>query len=187
MVTSTSVPVLTPDRLGLELGGDLVEQRLVQVLSDQGFAEPNEGGALRRGFIYREPAIALEGRAIVQGFGELHVRKIVPHGKQHRFEQGQWRPCRLALRRAGDACQSPINRSPVAPQNSQSGGSRRSAVWVIGSSVFRRPAVAFQGRRNRIGGGVRLEADRLGQEVGVLAQPIARAFDLDDDGVVKEF
>jgi hypothetical protein len=33
---------------------------------------------------------------------------------------------------------------------------------------------------------VRLEADRLGQEVGVLAQPIARAFDLDDDGVVKE-
>ena len=104
---------LDPDRLGLELGGDLVEQRLVQVLSDEGFPEPNEGGALRRGFIPREPAIASERRAIVQGFGELHVRKIVPHGKQHRFEQSQRRPCRLTLRRAGDARQSPINRSPV--------------------------------------------------------------------------
>jgi hypothetical protein len=55
----------------------------------------------------------------------------------------------------------------------QSGGFGRSAVWVIGASVFWRPAAAFQGRRNGIGGGVRLEADRLGQEVGVLAQPIA--------------
>src|ERR1700733_12939486 len=54
---------LDPDRLGLELGGDLVEQRLVQVLSDEGFPEPNEGGALRRGFIPREPAIAAERRA----------------------------------------------------------------------------------------------------------------------------
>ena len=48
---------LGPDRLGPELGGDLVEQRLVQVLSDEGFPEPNEGGALRRSFIPREPAI----------------------------------------------------------------------------------------------------------------------------------
>src|ERR1700722_1801340 len=78
---------LDPDRLGLELGGDLVEQRLVQVLSDEGFPEPNEGGALRRGFIPREPAIASERRAIVQGFSELHVRKIVPHGKQHRLNK----------------------------------------------------------------------------------------------------
>jgi hypothetical protein len=62
---------LDPDCLGFELGGDLVEQRLVQVLSDEGFPEPNEGGALRRGFIPREPAIASELRAIVQGFGEL--------------------------------------------------------------------------------------------------------------------
>ena len=62
----------------------------------------------------------------------------------------------------------------------------RSAVGVIGASVFWRPAAAFQGRGNGIGGGVRLEADRFGQEVGVLAQPIARAFDLDDDGVVKK-
>ena len=46
---------LNPDRLGLELGGDLVEQRLVQVLSDEGFPEPNEGGALRRGFIPQNP------------------------------------------------------------------------------------------------------------------------------------
>src|ERR1700722_3813616 len=68
----------------------------------------------------------------------------------------------------------------------QSGGSWRSAVWVIGSSVFWRSATVFQGRRNGIGGGVRLEADRLGQQVGVLAQPIARPLDLDDDGVGKE-
>jgi hypothetical protein len=33
---------------------------------------------------------------------------------------------------------------------------------------------------------VRLEADGLGQEVGVFAQPIAVALDLDDDRVVKE-
>ena len=57
---------------------------------------------------------------------------------------------------------------------------------MIGSSVFWRSATVFQGRRNGIGGGVRLEADRLGQQVGVLAQPIARPLDLDDDGVVKE-
>jgi hypothetical protein len=33
---------------------------------------------------------------------------------------------------------------------------------------------------------MRLEADRPGQEVGVLAQPIAGALDLDDGGMVKE-
>ena len=62
----------------------------------------------------------------------------------------------------------------------------RSAVGVIGASVLWRPAATPQGRRNGIGGGVRLEADRLGQEVGVLAQPIAGALDLDDDGVMKK-
>ena len=68
----------------------------------------------------------------------------------------------------------------------QSGGFGDQPFGVIGASVFGRPATAFQGRRNGIGGGVRLEADRLGQEVGVLAQPIAGALDLDDDGVVKQ-
>ncbi len=57
---------------------------------------------------------------------------------------------------------------------------------LIGSSVRWRPAPTFEGRRNGIGGGVRLGADRLRQEVGVLARPIARPFDLDDDGVVKQ-
>jgi hypothetical protein len=37
-----------------------------------------------------------------------------------------------------------------------------------------------------MGGGVRLEAEVFGQEVGVLAQPIARPFDLDDNRVVKQ-
>ena len=59
-------------------------------------------------------------------------------------------------------------------------------VGVIGASVFWRLATTFQGRRNGIYGPVRLEADGLGQEVGVFAQPIAGALDLDDDGVVKE-
>ena len=59
-------------------------------------------------------------------------------------------------------------------------------MGVIGASVFWRPATTFQGRRNGICGPVRLEADGLGQEVGVFAQPIAGALDLDDDGVVKE-
>ena len=62
----------------------------------------------------------------------------------------------------------------------------RSAVCVIGASVLWRPSATLQGRWNWIGGGVRLEADVFGQEVGVLAQPIARPFDLDDDGVVKQ-
>jgi hypothetical protein len=61
-----------------------------------------------------------------------------------------------------------------------------SAVGVIGASVYWRPATTFQGRRNGICGPVRLEADGLGQEVGVFAQPIAGALDLDDDGVVKQ-
>ena len=62
----------------------------------------------------------------------------------------------------------------------------RSAVCVIGISILWPPPATLQGRWNWIGGGVRLEADVFGQEVGVLAQPIARPFDLDDDGVVKQ-
>ena len=43
---------------------------------------------------------------------------------------------------------------------------RRSTVWVIGASVFRRPAATFQGLLNGMGGGLRPEAGRLRQEVG---------------------
>jgi Arm DNA-binding domain len=45
----------------------------------------------------------------------------------------------------------------------------RSAVRVIGASVFWRPGATLQGRRNGSSGGVRLEARGLGQEVGVPA------------------
>ena len=76
--------------------------------------------------------------------------------------------------------------SKVAPENSPVWAGWRSAVGVIGASVFWRPAAAFQGRWNGSRGGVRLEADILGQKVGVLAQPIARPLDLDDDGMVKQ-
>ena len=62
----------------------------------------------------------------------------------------------------------------------------RSAAFVIGASVFWWPAATLQGRRNGSGGGVRLEPNVFGQEVGVLAQPVARPVDLDDDGVVKQ-
>ena len=62
----------------------------------------------------------------------------------------------------------------------------RSAVCAIGASVLWRPSAALQGRRDGLGGGVRLEPDGVGQEVGVLAQPVARPFDLDDDGVVQQ-
>ena len=44
-------------------------------------------------------------------------------------------------------------------QNSQFGG-WRSAVCVIGASIFRRPATAFEGR-NGIGGCGRFEPDSL--------------------------
>jgi len=67
----------------------------------------------------------------------------------------------------------------------QSGGLAISR-WRDRRLRFLAAAATFQGRRNGIGGRVRLEADRLGQEVGVFAQPIAGALDLDDDGVVKE-
>jgi hypothetical protein len=42
----------------------------------------------------------------------------------------------------------------------------RSAVCVIGFSVFWRPAAPLQGRWNGIGGGIRLDSDVFGQEVG---------------------
>ncbi len=48
-----------------------------------------------------------------------------------------------------------------------------------------RPGAAFQRWRKGIGGGVRLEADRLGREVGVLAQPVAGALIPDDDGLLE--
>jgi hypothetical protein len=59
-------------------------------------------------------------------------------------------------------------------------------LGVIGASVLWRPAATLQGRRDGVGGGVRLEPDCFWQEVGVLAQPVACPFDLDDHGVVEE-
>jgi hypothetical protein len=50
---------------------------------------------------------------------------------------------------------------------------RRSAVGVIGASILRLPTATLLDRWSWIGGGVRLEADVFGQEVGVLAQSIA--------------
>ena len=52
-------PGLDPDRLGLELSGDLVEQRFVQRLSDQRPTEPDERRALGRCFAHREAAMTL--------------------------------------------------------------------------------------------------------------------------------
>jgi hypothetical protein len=77
-------------------------------------------------------------------------------------------------------------RLSMAPQNSPVWRVLAISVGVIGASDFWRPATAFQGRRNGVGGSVRLEAGRVGQEVRVLAQPIAGALDLDDDGMMKQ-
>jgi PAS domain S-box-containing protein len=64
-----------------------------------------------RGF---EGAIAAPKRPpIVQRFRKLHIRQVVPHRKQHRPEQRNRPPPRLALRRAGNTCQSSTNRSPI--------------------------------------------------------------------------
>jgi hypothetical protein len=83
-----------------------------------------------------------------------------------------------------------VNGTAILPK---SGGAKfpslagwRSAVGVIGACVLRWTAATLQGRWNGIGGGVRLEADVFRQKVGVLAQPIARPFDLDNDSVVKQ-
>jgi len=57
---------------------------------------------------------------------------------------------------------------------------------VIGVSVFRRPSATFEGRRYGHGLEGSLGANVLGQEIGVLAEAVAGAFDLDDDGVVEQ-
>jgi len=59
----------------------------------------------------------------------------------------------------------------------------RSARFRHGRPLFWRPAAAF-GSRRRDDGCVR--AGVLGDEVGMGAQAVAGAFDLDDDGVVEE-
>ncbi len=66
------------------------------------------------------------------------------------------------------------------------GGGGDQPLALIAASIFGRPAAALGWRRD---GGRRDEgfrSDVLGHEVGVLGQTIARAFDLDDDGVVEE-
>lgn len=60
---------------------------------------------------------------------------------------------------------------------------RGSAVLGIVAFLSRRPAAAF-GRLLLVDGWPR--ADTVGHEIGVLAQPVARALDLDDDGVVEQ-
>ena len=62
----------------------------------------------------------------------------------------------------------------------------RSAVCVISASVFRRSTAAFDRRVRGRGLDQSIRADVLGNEIGVLTEPIARAFDLDDDGVVEQ-
>jgi hypothetical protein len=80
---------LDPDRLGLELSGDLVKQRFVQRLSDERLTEPDERCALGRCLARREAAIATKRRPVVQRLRKLHIRQIVPHRKQHGLETGQ--------------------------------------------------------------------------------------------------
>ena len=63
---------------------------------------------------------------------------------------------------------------------------RRSAVRVIGASILRRPASAFEGWRYRTCRRVLPGADIFGQQIGVLAQTVAGTCDFDDDGVVKK-
>jgi hypothetical protein len=95
------------------LSSDLVEQRFVQRLSDERFTEPDERRALGCGFARREAAIATKRRPVLQRLRKLHVRQIAPHRKQHRFEQRQRRPRRLALGGTGDDGQLALDRSPV--------------------------------------------------------------------------
>lgn len=103
-------PPLDPDRPGLELSGDGLEQRLVQPTGRQHLAEADEGGALRRRLVAGEAAEPTEGGPVVERLGELDVRQIVPNRKQHRLEQGQRRPGRLALGRIGDIGELPFDR-----------------------------------------------------------------------------
>jgi hypothetical protein len=88
------------DRLGLELAGDRVEHRLVQIVCNKAPARPDEGGALRRPFRPREPAEPPERRTIVQSFGELHIGQIIPDRQKRGLEQSQRRPGRLSFGRA---------------------------------------------------------------------------------------
>jgi len=73
----------------------------------------------------------------------------------------------------GKLSMAPRFSSKVTLENSPVWRARRSAEVVISASVVWRPSTTFQGGRNGIGGGVRLEANVLGQEIGVLAQALA--------------
>ena len=102
--------------------------------------------------------------------------ETVQHGQERRAPQREVMAAR-SRQALIKTLAAPVNGAAIIPQKwrrkiPQLAG-RRSAVGVIGASVFWRAAATLQGRRNGSGRGIRLEADVFGQEVGVLAQPIA--------------
>ena len=60
-----------------------------------------------------EAAEAAKAGAIVERFGQAHIRKIVPRRQKQRAEQRQWRPASLALCRSQDVRKQPIHLRPV--------------------------------------------------------------------------
>lgn len=62
----------------------------------------------------------------------------------------------------------------------------RSAEFVIGASIFWRSSRTPERRRGRRGLDAGFCPNMFGQQIGVFAQAIARAFDLEDDRVVQK-
>src|SRR5688572_31615174 len=89
------------------------KQRPVEVSRQQRATEPDEGRALWRRLIRRKSAEASERGPIVESFGELHVREVVPDRHQESLEQGQRGPGLLALRGGVDRSQVAVDRGPV--------------------------------------------------------------------------
>ena len=112
-MASTSVPDLMVMALDFSLHRDELEQPPVQPLVDQRFAKADEGGAFRRGLASGKAAEPAERGAVVECFGQLHIRQIVPDRKKQSLEHRERRPRRFTLGTAVDGGKKRSDRSPI--------------------------------------------------------------------------
>jgi hypothetical protein len=113
----------------IKLTCDGLEQGPVQAAAHELGVEANKGGALRRGLVSRKATEPTKADPIIQGFGQAHVREVVPGGQQEGSEQRERWPARLTLGSSRDVGQQPIHLGPVG----QSGHlvRRRAAARLI--------------------------------------------------------
>lgn len=99
--------------VSIKLTGNSLEQGAVLPATHQRRAEADEGGPFRRWLVVREATKPPEAGAIVERFGQMHVRKVVPRREQQRAEKSKRRPARLAFRRSRDTDKQSIQFCPI--------------------------------------------------------------------------